>query len=134
MTKSKANQLASYFNNNPKAIIRKGAKKFKIVTTHTHNLLKTKTNIKYRQWKLLAKQSEQQIAVVLNEDACVKRFLTRILLGMKNLILICQTPQLLGMMVTTLVTPRMLLQTSSTTEKLNLKAKYWYSLQSAPQV
>ena len=46
MTKSKINQLATYFDNNPKATIRKGAKKFKISTTHTHRLLKTKTNIR----------------------------------------------------------------------------------------
>ena len=36
MTKSNVNQLAAYFDTNPRATIRKGARKFKTSITHTY--------------------------------------------------------------------------------------------------
>ena len=61
-----------------------------------------------------------------------KVFLTRVLFWMTNLFLLYQTPQLLGMMG---ITPLNLKNAPSdliTIEKLNLKEKYWYSLQLVP--
>ena len=69
MTKSKVNQFAAYFDNNPKAAIKKGAKKFKILTTHIHRLLKT--NIKYCHRESLVKRPEQQNAVTHPKCGCL---------------------------------------------------------------
>ena len=91
MTKSKINQLSTYFDNNPKATIRKRAKKLELV-----------------------KQSGHQNAVTRPKSRCLyKSFFKRILFWMTILFFLCQTPQLLGMMGITPVTPKMLLQTSS---------------------
>ena len=111
MTKRKINQLGAYLYSNLKANIKKKAKKFKISTTLTHRLLKTKTNMKYSHQESLAKRSEQQRAVTHPKCRCLyKRFLTRTLFWVTNLILFCQTSQLLGMMGITPVNPKTPLQ------------------------